>query len=380
MFYLHQMKKITLSVCILFLFLTSMAQNKAVIKVALLMPFCAKQINTNPNHKNADLGNACREYYQGLLVAADSLKNAGYNIDITIFDTERDTVKFKKILNNDAVQNADFILGPVIKEGQMMMQNFKSKKNAFHLSPLFTFTKTKIIDPKSISAYPDLTYYADYFLQYLKNKEITGNLIIITGKDASDKALATYLKQSVKPESSLKVKTLDIAKNQDIVKLLNSDKVNNIFIACDDESQVNATLKNIADSALDYKINTFGLRKIIDFRNVNLNDWLSSNLHIITPFHVNYDDSLTKAFIQTYRDYYETEPTEFAYVGYDQFIMAISTYAKTNGTFKDLDKIKPYKLIANQYMLKEKGNNAGLQNSILHILKLENEGLKEVSW
>lgn len=374
------MKKIYIIISLFLLYFQSIAQNKSLIKIALLMPFCAKEINQNPNHKNTDLGNACREYYQGLLIAADSLKNAGFNIEITVFDTERDTVKFKKILDNDAVQNADFIIGPVIKEGQLMMQNFKNKKNAFHLSPLFTFTKTKINDERAISAYPDLTYYADCFVNYLNKNSSVGNIIIMVGKDVSDKSLSNYIKQIVKPEFTLKVKQIDLSKVGDIYKNLSKENDNFIFFASDDENLINAALKVIADTSNTFKMNTFGLRKILDFNIINTEYWLKSNLHIISPFYINYSDLLTKKFIETHRNYYETEPNEFAFVGYDQFIMALSTFAQTNGSFKDLNKIAPHSLLANKYLLKEKNNASGLQNSYLHILKYTDEGLVEVAW
>ena len=374
------MKKIYIIISLFLLYFQSIAQNKSLIKIALLMPFCAQEINQNPNHKNADLGNACREYYQGLLIAADSLKNAGFNIEITVFDTDKDTVKFKKILNNDAVQNADFIIGPVIKEGQLMMQNFKNKKNAFHLSPLFTFTKTKINDERAISAYPDLTYYADYFVNYLNKNSSVGNIIIMVGKDVSDKSLSNYIKQIVKPEFSLNVKQIDLSKVGDIYKNLSKENDNFIFFASDDENQINAALKIIADTSNTFKMNTFGLRKILDFNIINTEYWFKSNLHIISPFYINYSDLLTKKFIETYRNYYETEPNEYAFVGYDQFISTISTFAQTNGSFKDLNKIATHSLLANRYLLKEKNNASGLQNSYLHILKYTNEGLMEVAW
>lgn len=356
------------------------AQSKEPIKIALLMPFCAKNINQNANHKNADLGNACREYYQGLLIAADSLKNAGNNIEITVFDTERDTVKFKKILQNDAVLNADLIIGPVVKEGQIMMQNYKNKKNAYHLSPLFTFTKTKINDPKSISAYPDLNYYAEYLVNYLNKIDATGNLIVVYGKDASDKMLSNYLKQIVKPEMDLNLKQADINKPNDVLLQFDRIKNNYVFLACDDESQINSILKTIADTNNNFKETTFGLRKIIDFKDLNLEDWEATNLHIITPFYINYNDSLTKKFITTYRNYHETEPNEYAFVGYDQFIMTVSSYIQTKGTFSKLNELKPFDLLANKYLLKEKTDLPGIQNSFLHILKYTPQGMKEVSW
>lgn len=356
------------------------AQSKDPIKIALLMPFCAKNINQNANHKNADLGNACREYYQGLLIASDSLKNAGNNIEITVFDTERDTVKFKKILQNDAVLNADLIIGPVVKEGQIMMQNYKNKKNAYHLSPLFTFTKTKINDAKSISAYPDLNYYAEYLVNYLNKIDAAGNLIVVYGKDASDKMLSNYLKQIVKPEMDLNLKHADITKPNDVLLQFDRIKNNYVFLACDDESQINSILKTIADTNNNFKETTFGLRKIIDFKDLNLEDWEATNLHIITPFYINYNDSLTKKFITTYRNYHETEPNEYAFVGYDQFIMTVSSYIQTKGTFNKLNELKPFDLLANKYLLKEKTDLPGIQNSFLHILKYTPQGMKEVSW
>ncbi len=374
------MRKIYLIISLFLLYFQSFAQTKNVIKIALLMPFCARDINQNPNYKNADLGNACREYYQGLLIAADSLKSAGYNIEITVFDTEKDTLKFKKILEIEAVQNADFIIGPVIKEGQLMMQNFKNKKNAFHLSPLFTFTKTKINDEKAISAYPDLTFYADYFVNYLNKNSSVGNIVILVGKDVSDKSLANYLKQIVKPEFPLKVKQIDLAKVTDIYKNLSKENNHFIFIASDDENQINVALKMIADTSNTFKMNTFGLRKILDFNIINTEYWLKSNLHIISPFYIDYSNSLTKKFIETYRNYYETEPNEYAFVGYDQLIMTVSTFVQTNGSFKDLNKIAPFSLMSNRYLLKEKNNASGLQNSYLHILKYTDEGLVEVAW
>jgi len=374
------MKKIYIIISLFLLYFQSIAQNKSMIKIALLMPFCAEEINQNPNHKNADLGNACREYYQGLLLAADSLKSAGFNIEITVFDTEKDTLKFKKMLNNEAIQNADFIIGPVIKEGQLMMQNFKNKNNAFHLSPLFTFTKTKINDERAIAAYPDLTFYADYFVNYLNKNSSVGNIVILVGKDVSDKLLANYIKQIVKPEFPLKVKQIDLSKVGDIYKNLSKENDNFIFFASDDENQINAALKMIADTSNTFKMNTFGLRKILDFNIINTEYWLKSNLHIISPFYIDYSNLLTKKFIETYRNNYETEPNEFAFVGYDQLIMTVSTFAQTNGSFKDLNKIAPFSLMSNRYLLKEKNNASGLQNSYLHILKYTDEGLVEVAW
>ncbi len=371
-------RKINVLFILLCFAINVIAQSDTVIKVALIMPFCGKQLIHSPNNKNAELANACREYYQGMLIACDTLRKAGYDIEITVFDTERDSLKFLKILNKEEVQNAHFIIGPVVKEGQLMMQNYNNKKNAYQLSPLFTFTKTKINNPKSISAYPDLSFYADYVYAHLTNLIGTGNLIVLTGKDAADKALANRFKDLSKPGAGIKVKTLEMAKNTELDKLFSPDKPNTVLFACDDESQINAVLNRLADTTVDYKISTYGLRKMLDFKSIDLMLWENCSMHIVTPFYVDYSKELAKKFIETYRIYYETEPSEYAIVGYDQFFYSMYAYKQTNGNLKKVQKMAALPLMSNQFLFKEKTDTQGLQNGYLNIIKVSQDGLQKV--
>ncbi|MES2382834.1 MAG: ABC transporter substrate-binding protein [Bacteroidota bacterium] len=371
-------RKVNVLLILLCFAINVFAQSDTVIRVALIMPFCGKQLIHSPNNKNAELANACREYYQGMLIACDTLRKAGYDIEITVFDTERDSVKFLKILNKEEVQNAHFIIGPVVKEGQLMMQNYNNKKNAYQLSPLFTFTKTKINNPKSISAYPDLSFYADYVYAHLTNLIGTGNLIVLTGKDAADKALANRFKELSKPGAGIKVKTLELTKKAELDKLFSVDKPNTILFACDDESQINAVLNTLNDTTVDYKISTYGLRKMLDFKSIDLALWENCNMHIVTPFYVDYSKELAKKFIETYRIYYETEPSEYAIVGYDQFFYSMYVYKQTNGNLKKAHKVAAIPLMSNQFLYKEKTETQGLQNGYLNILKVSQDGLQKV--
>ncbi len=291
--------KIIVSIFLLSCFKVLFAQKDSVIKVALVMPFCSKQVIQNPNHKNVELANACREYYQGLLLACDTLRRDGFKIEIYVFDTERDSLKFMKILAKDEVENADFIIGPVVKEGQLLMQNYNNKKGAYQLSPLFTFSKTKISNEKSISAYSDLSFYADYLYSHLTNTIGTGNLIVLTGKDNSDKVLANRAKELSIPGAGIKVKVLEINKYADIEKLYSADKPNMILFASDDEGQIGAILTSLTDTnRVDYRISTYGLRKMLDFKSINLGLWEKAKLHLITPFFVDYNFEAVKKFIE----------------------------------------------------------------------------------
>ena len=381
MFYLRFMMLFIITILTCFFFINKLdAQIYKQIKISLLMPFCADEVYKTKVSKNAELSNACLSYYQGLLIAADSLKKAGFKLEINVFDTKKDTVYFKKLLNNENIQNADFIIGPVIKEGQVMMQNFKNKKDAFHLSPLFTFTKTKINDDKSISAYPEMNYYFDYFYTYLKKKEKRGNIVVLVGNEPNDKAMANGFKQLLKTDTSFKVNVIDIAKKDLYYKSFTLLKNNHIVLLSNDENQINAALKTIADTSLYYNTIAYCFKKESAFNTINLEDWLKCNLHLIAPYYVNYEALLTKKFVSTYIDEYATEPNEYAFVGYDQFIYSMYLYEKTKGQFDNLSNYDLIPLLASKYKFEEKKQAKGLQNTYLNILKITETGLQEVNW
>ena len=65
------------------------------VKVALLLPFMTNE--TIPSTETQRF----IEYYEGLLLAVDSLKNTGCSIDLSVYDTGNGTKKLKEILKED---------------------------------------------------------------------------------------------------------------------------------------------------------------------------------------------------------------------------------------------------------------------------------------
>lgn len=77
------------------------------IQVALLLPFM-----TNETTQSSATSRFV-EYYEGLLLAVDSLRNMGTSIELSVYDTGNGTKKVKEILKEDALSNANLIIGAV---------------------------------------------------------------------------------------------------------------------------------------------------------------------------------------------------------------------------------------------------------------------------
>lgn len=80
--------------------------NPAGLKVALLLPFT----DTNGAHGEEQI--RMLEFYEGFLMAADSLKRQGVSMDIYTYDTKGNVQTVKQLLANGTLKEMDIIFGP----------------------------------------------------------------------------------------------------------------------------------------------------------------------------------------------------------------------------------------------------------------------------
>ena len=346
-------------------------------KIALIMPFCSKQILTDPNCKNAGLGKACREYYQGMSMALDSFKNNPNPLELRIYDTQGDSNIFKQILSKKEFQENTLIFGPVVKDAHPLMKAYCEKFKVYYISPFLTLTKSKIDNPYLISAYPDLTYYADFVLNQIKSEGAwDANIVVITGKGSNDKLISSRMLALKNKFAGFTIKTLDISKYNEYSTLYQLGKPNYVFINSDNEFLVNTTLRFLSDPTQFEGITVYGMEKWLEFKSLNLPVWQQLNVNLVSPFYVNYSDPRVKDFVERYKERYYTEPTEYAFNGYEQAIVFIGAYLNNSGKMELMTEQKKEKPLSNIFKIAPKPDLKGLQNSQLNLLYFEGNQLK----
>ena len=111
---------------------TPVNDNPVIYNVALLLPFFSQMINEEmgvpldtiaeegtyvPLQRQQGLrGKSFAEFYEGFLLAVDSMKKTGFSVNLHVYDTERDTMKTKKIVRDMSLIQPDLIIGPVYSE------------------------------------------------------------------------------------------------------------------------------------------------------------------------------------------------------------------------------------------------------------------------
>ncbi len=345
--------------------------------ISVVMPFCSKQIQADPNSKNAALGSASRQYYEGFKMALDSFNKSEVPIEVRVFDSQSDTNVFRQIVAKKEFQESNLVFGPVSVQNNVRLKEFCEKYKVYDISPFLTLSKTVTDNPYKISAYPDLKYYGDFILNQIKSAGWNdANVVVLTGKESNEKIIGARMLAIKNNYSGFSIKTLDISKYAEYRTLYKLDRPNHIIIDSDNEFLVSTVIKHLSDTNQFTDLYVYGSKNWFDFKIFNLPAWQQLNLNVVTPVFIDYDDPKVKNFIERYRERYFTEPSEFAINGFEQCTFFIGYFVANKGNMEKITEMNKIKPLSNWFKIDKKVEAMGYQNNRLNILYFEDNKLK----
>ena len=232
------------------------------IQVALLLPFM-----TNETTQSSATSRFV-EYYEGLLLAVDSLRNMGTSIELSVYDTGNGTKKVKEILKEDALSNANLIIGAVQNDQIGLIADFAQKHNIKYVIP-FTSKNDDVLSNANV-------YQVNTPHSYLYSKAAQAgcdlfsdyNIILVNIKDKEEKpefikAFKTEMQQRDIPFKEVTYKGDTFA--TDIEAAMVRDKRNVVLptsASLDAVNKIKAPLRMLSELKEEekepYMVNLFG--------------------------------------------------------------------------------------------------------------------------
>ena len=143
--------------------------------------------------------------------------------------------------------------------------------------------------------------------------------------------------------------------------------VNRVVIASDSEAFVNDVIRNL-NLTIHNKFNVvlYAPAKIRTFETIEVENFHNTNLHASLTYYINYDDAAVKTFIMKYRAMFKTEPTQFAFQGYDVTRYFMGLFAKYGeGWMGDAEDAS---MLQSSFDLKPSGNGGYINTGIRRIV------------
>ena len=285
--------------------------SKSHIQATVLLPL--KATGSTSSKSNMD-------FYSGVLLAAREMGESGVDIDMSVYDISNGSYGATK----SELESSDIIIGPVAAADITRIYAVAPGIKAL-ISPL---------DPKAeqlCQTYstmihapaPRMAQYED-LAQWIKEDLMPGDrVIVISEKEArkgdEGKLLRAAIDSAYIEYIPLAYSILEGRKIQEPLEAkMTAEGTNRVIIASESEAFVNDAVRNL-NLTIHNKFNVvlYAPAKIRTFETIEIENFHNTNLHASLTYYIDYSNAEAKQFVKKYRALFNTEPTQFAFQGYD---------------------------------------------------------------
>jgi len=358
-------------------------EKKEEYTIAFFLPFHADEANAIELEKiikgDAQFStktNVALQFYEGAILAIDSLKKQNLNAKIFFYDVdEKDSLSMIAILKKPELASMDLIIGPLYGSSFMPIANFAKEHEIAIVSPFTQVNKILFNNPYVSKVSPSITLHVEQMAHFVVDTFKTQNIILINNSNTKEisffnafrnTANADLLKAGVLPSDTVKI----ASGLSNMQSMLSASKLNIIILPSNNQSYVTEFISHLNSINREkFKIVLFGLQNWMNYDNLDFEYLNNLSLHIPANTFVDYKNASTQNFIQTYRSKYKTEPEMYVYQGFDVAYCFISLLQKEGSGFLKQLSANKYSGISSNYQFAQFPSESGFENKFVYILK-----------
>ncbi len=322
------------------------------------------------------------EFYQGASVALDSLKSMGFNADVFIYDTENSKPKTAHIAKEKAVASSDLVIGPFYAENFKLASNILKSKRVPMVVPVSNKPNLTKGLKNVYQVQPSVYRMLQLQSQYIQDAYGSFPITVIRRDTMEEEALSIFMTHHIDKEINTYYKE-EVIKTElidSVTDLMMDSTLENqiIIIPSDDRVFVSDILTKLNKTRLK-NIIVFTTPKVAKFRNIEQSYLSNLNVHFPDLGTIDYQADITKNFLTSYRNKYQTEPSStFAFTGFD-ITFYFGKILLENGKIDGKYYIEPAKMTKTSFDFnaKKKASN-GFVNYAVSILKYQGQDLVPV--
>lgn len=351
--------------------------------IAFFLPFHAEEANAIELEKiikgEEQLPNktiVALQFYEGALLAIDSLKKLKLNAKIFVYDIDdTDSLNILNTLKKPELAEMDLMIGPLYGSSFMPVAKFAKEHMIPIVSPFTQINKILFDNPYVCKVLPSSTLQVEEMAYFVVDSFHSQNIILVNNGNLKEVSFYNAFKNTVKlafleknyplADSIKEVKSLPVMEG-----LLSSTKVNVIILPSNSQSYVTEFISRLNTLREKNKIVLFGLQNWMNYDNLDFEYLNGLALHIPASNYIDFENKTTQQFIRNYREKYKTEPELYAYNGFDVtycFISALQKYG--SGFLNNIMDTKFQGMVTNFNFIQPVSNKSGFENKFVVILK-----------
>ena len=327
------------------------------VNVALLLPLSGE---------TGTMARNLLEFYQGVLLGVEDLKNQGIPVNLSLYNTGRSTEEVRQIVRSGDFGQPDVIIGPIYEDNMRPAVNYAQENRIVMVSPLGTVTQTE--SPVLFQMAPDASRKFDK----LKDLFTPGRNIVYVSTVNSDREMD----ENVKPMLPFGYKHIDynatLRMQQGVFdNVLDPDGDNLVIVSCTNEliaDQILAAISSyqsnlVARSQMSGSVSVLGGTGWSRFEN-NIDKTLFFKLNVchLSFYHADRGDSRVSDFDRRFVEAFGSLPSLYAYRGYDAVKLFAGSVRAPGASFSEKLINNNQRLLQMPYEFFQKENGGTFYN------------------
>lgn len=365
-----------------------------VYNVALMLPFYLDMNDTleltkkgYEDEKIYEPSKVALQFYQGALLAIDSMKKMGLSVRLYVYDTANDTTMVAEALERPEMAEMNLFIGPLYRNSFEIVSEFAKKHKISIVTPVPQSNRVLLGNPYVSKVSASKIMQIEKLSEFIVKHHINDNLFIFNKADDKDAALADHFdkvtRQRLKalpnaPIDSINEILFDKIKAEKIKILLDTGRHNVVVIPSNDHSFVSEFLTELNKLSENYRITVFGMDKWKGFENINTDYLHQLHVHITSATVISYSGDDEISYISLFREKYKTDPNLYGFLGFDIAYYYLGALGKYGVNFQQHLPGNKHRGITTSFDYFQTSMESGFENKNAFILKYEDYNLVEV--
>jgi LysM repeat protein len=330
------------------------------------------------------------EMYEGILLAIDTLRSMGLDINLFAYDIRSDTFELSRLISKGLLANMDLIIGPVYSGNLAMVTEYALEAGIPVVSPVPLFNNSLLTGNPNLFMANSSLEVAQKAISKKISEYADNNFVFIhadsLGVDEDVKRFRSMIITELSswiPYDEIKFRELLFFSrskfdNDSINRLdhaLSDQTENVVIIASEDPPVISEAIMDVHGLLKKHNVKVFGYPILREIENLEPRYFFDLDMLLYSPFWIDYTHNDIRQFNADFRNKFMTEPSEisFAWQGYDIAYYFLSGLALHGREFlKDPAMHRP-DLLHTDFDFVRKSAEDGFENQKLYLIHFTKE-------
>ena len=309
------------------------------------------------------------DFYNGALMAIDSLNKTNTPLEVRIIDTKQKNISLATLLSDSSIQNTELIISAVTNRADTkLIADFALAHQIPMVSAIFPNDAGVTNNPFVTVLNPTLKTQCEAISNYLQNNFTKNTILYCKKKGATEDYIQNIITGSNNKQaiSFLNIELQDSIVFGDLIPYLDSTKQNIIMCGSLKENFGVALVKVLNENPV-YKATIIGLPTWDGLKTIDV-----PNVEIIyaSPYYFNGNEKLVKQLTAAYKLKYQGRPSDQFFKGYETMLyFSARLFTKPAPVFNSF-KINPVFNTSNKAQIDY------LENKNLYFFRKQNGQIK----